>query len=283
MRGLSWPCWLCLLALLAGAPGCRQEFEIPRTLIHKPRVLAIVAEPPEVIRGASSTLTIHVAGTAGQMPVVSWSRCRRGPLPGQAVNPDCIDNAQAAYIEPIGEGTTITTAMPADITAASLGQPDASGGVYLTLIARVTVGGSSLAATYRLRLGVSAAAANRNPQVADVFAAAAAGSSSLDETAPLIVHAGERLSLTAVLAARSSEVYVSPVAGPEGNVVEVVRTSWFSTAGNFSNEKTSVNTPQTVLRLDDDLPGIGSLIDLFVVTRDERGGTNFQHRLLRLE
>ena len=91
---------------------------------------------------------------------MAWSRCRLAPLPGQASNPDCVANPQAPYIEPIGEGTTITTTMPADITAEALGQPDASGGVYLTLVARVTVAAESFAAVYRLRL-VAAPAATR--------------------------------------------------------------------------------------------------------------------------
>ena len=37
---------------------------------------------------------------------------------------------------------TITATMPADVTADALGEPDASGGVYLPLVARVTVGGA---------------------------------------------------------------------------------------------------------------------------------------------
>ena len=87
-------------------------------------------------------MTILVVGAGGQTTtVVSWSRCLLAPLPGQASNPDCVDNRQAPYLEPIGEGATITTTMPADITAEALGQPDASGGVYLTLVARVTVAG----------------------------------------------------------------------------------------------------------------------------------------------
>ena len=95
-------------------------------------------------------------GTGAETPSVSWLRCRRAPRPGEAINPDCVDTAQADYLEPIGDGTTITTTMPATSRPAALGQPDASGGVYLTLVARVTVGGQSLVATYRLRLATGA-------------------------------------------------------------------------------------------------------------------------------
>ena len=86
---------------------------------------------------------------------MSWARCRPAPRPGDAVNPDCFDDAGAATLEPIGEGLTITTEMPADATAEALGEPDASGGVYLPLIARVTVAGETLLASYRLRLSTT--------------------------------------------------------------------------------------------------------------------------------
>ena len=110
------------LALACG--GCKPDDELPRTLINRPQVLAIKAEPPSAPPGGSTTR--HGAGrrdTAAKTPSVSWARCRRAPRPGEAINPDCVDTAQADYLEPIGEGTTITTTMPADITAAALGSP----------------------------------------------------------------------------------------------------------------------------------------------------------------
>ena len=85
--------------------------------------------------------------------------------------PTASTRPQADYLEPIGDGPTITTTMPADVTAAELGQPDASGGVYLPLVARVTVGGQSLVATYRLRLA-TAADLNHNPDLTGVLSSA---------------------------------------------------------------------------------------------------------------
>jgi hypothetical protein len=269
-----------LLAALLGAAACNNEDLAPRTYIAGPRVLAIKAEPPEVAAGGSTTVTILVAGTQGQTATVAWSRCLLAPLPGQASNPDCVANPQAPYIEPIGEGTTITTTMPTDITADQLGQPDASGGVYLTLVARVTVAAESLAAVYRLRFGASG---NQNPTLMGVTASDMAGTTMLDEANPLPVRQGDRLTLNALLAPGSEQSYVAPMVGSSGGqVTETERTSWFSNAGDFSDDRTELGQ-RTVLSLDELLPAVGSIIDIYAVAHEERGGVDFLHRTLRLE
>ena len=209
---------------------------------------------------------------------MSWLRCRRAPRPGDAVNPDCVDTAQADYLEPIGDGPTITTTMPADVTAAALGQPDASGGVYLPLVARVTVSGQSLVATYRLRLATGTDL-NHNPDLTGVLLVAADGTvTALDETSPPTVNAGDSLTLQAAIADGSVESYTPPLGGAP--VPETLTTSWFSTAGRFSRERTDAAEPTTVLELRDTLPAPGAVIDLFAVTRDERGGVAYVHRAL---
>jgi hypothetical protein len=270
--------------LLLGASACEADGEAPRTLITGPRVLAIKAQPPELPPGASTTVSILVAGTEGQAMTVAWSRCLLGPLPGQASNPDCVANLQAPYIEPIGEGTTITTTMPADITAEALGQPDASGGVYLTLVARVTVGTQSLPAVYRLRLATgSASDGNENPTLSGVSATGASGTALLDEATPLLVRQGDELTLNAVLEAGSEQTYIAPMVGSLGGQVrETERTSWFSSAGEFDDDRTEQGQ-RTVLSLDQFLPAPGSIIDIYAVAHEERGGVDFVHRTLRLE
>ncbi len=270
-------------ALLLAAPACEGDNDAPRTFIVGPRVLAIKAEPPEVPAGGSATMTILVAGTQGQAFTVAWSRCLLAPLPGQASNPDCVTNPQAPTVEPIGEGTTVTATMPADITADALGQPDASGGVYLTVVARVTVTATEpFSAIYRLRLG-AATGGNQNPTLLGVTASDAATTTMLDEATPLVVHEGDRLTLNALLATGSGERYMAPVVGMSGGLVsETVRTSWFSNAGDFSDDRTDVGQ-RTVLSLDKLLPAVGSIIDIYAVAHEERGGVDFLHRTLRLE
>jgi hypothetical protein len=262
--------------------ACEADGEAPRTLISGPRVLAIKAQPPELPPGASTTLSILVAGTQGQSATVAWSRCLLGPLPGQASNPDCVANTEAPYIEPIGEGTTITATMPADITAEALGQPDASGGVYLTLVARVTVGTQSLPAVYRLRLGTGSDG-NENPMLTGVSASDASATTLLDEATPLPVRQGDKLTLNANLAPGSEQTYIAPMVGSLGGQVrETERTSWFSSAGEFDDDRTEQGQ-RTVLSLDQFLPAPGTIIDLYAVAHEERGGVDFVHRTLRLE
>jgi hypothetical protein len=261
---------------LAGG-GCKPDDELPRTFIDGPQVLAIKADPPSAAPGGSVTVTALVAGTGGETPSVSWVVCRRAPRPGEAINPDCVDTDQADYLEPIGEGTTITATMPNDVTASALGQPDASGGVYLPLVARVTVAGQTLLATYRLRL--SDGGANQNPVLTGLLLVDAAGvATALDAAAPPTVRAGERLTLQVAVADGSVEMYPAPLDGQ--SVAEMLQTSWFSTAGKFSQERSEGPQASTVLELDALLPAPGNAIDLFAVIRDDRGGTDYVHRTM---
>ncbi len=272
---------IVLIACLLGVGvGCKEDDDLPPTVIDKPRVLVITAEPPSVPPGGSTTVTAVVVGT-DEAPVVSWTRCRRPPQPGDAVNPDCVEVAEADYLEPLGDGDTITTTMPDDVTPAALGQPDASGGVYLTLVARVSVAGETLLATYRLRLG-SATDANQNPILTGITVIdAGGGTSPLDEASPPVVHAGDQVTLQAAVAAGSVESY--PAALDGAATLEVLRTSWFATAGMFSKERTDGPEATTVLELVDPLPVGGTTIDLYAVTRDDRGGAAYIHRALTFE
>jgi hypothetical protein len=246
-------------------------------------VLAIKAEPPQIAPGESSTVTAWVVGTNGQTPTVSWSRCRRAPLPGQAINPDCLANPQAGYVEPIGEGVTVMATMPADITADALGLPDASGGVYLPLIARVSVGADQLIATYRLRLAQPGIPPNNNPAFTGVSVIDSSGATPLDEAVPRVVHAGDELTLSASFSADSNESYLSPVGGPSGGLVtESLTTSWFSNGGDIT-PSANASDPTIDLRFDQHLPAPGAVIDLYVVARDERGGTDTAHRTFQLQ
>jgi hypothetical protein len=270
---------MLMLVMLGAGGACTPDDELPATLITGPRVLAIKAEPAAVGPGETTTVTALIVGTGAETPSVAWLRCRRAPRPGDAVNPDCVDTAQADYLEPIGEGPTIATTMPADVAAAGLGQPDASGGVYLPLVARVTVGGQSLVATYRLRLATGADL-NHNPDLTGVLVVAADGTvTALDEASPPAVRADESLTLQAAIAEGSVEIYAPPLGGVP--VPEALQTSWFSTAGRFSRERTDdTEEPTTVLELRETLPAPGAVIDLYAVTRDGRGGVAYVHRTL---
>ena len=275
--------FLWLLPAAACLWGCQPTGDLPTSYVAGARVLAIKAEPPEIGLGESSSVTAWVVGTNGQTPTVSWSRCRRAPLPGQAMNPDCLANPQAAYVEPIGEGVTVTATMPADITAAALGLPDASGGVYLPLIARVTAGADQLIASYRLRLAQPGVPPNNNPVITAVSVVDSSGSTPLDEAVPRVVHAGDTVTVGATFSSDSNESYLSPLGGQAGGpVAEVLTTAWFSSGGAVTTSP-AAGDPTMNLRFDQLLPAPGTVIDLFVVARDERGGTDTAHRTFQLQ
>jgi hypothetical protein len=266
----------CVLLVL---DGCQSFSDPPVTFVAGLRVLGMQAEPPQIAPGASTTVTALVVDTNGGTPTSSWSQCLLPPLPGQTVNTDCVDGSAGAALQPIGDGLTIPFTMP-QVTASSLGAPDATGGVYLPLVAAVEASPQSLTAVYRLRLA-DADPANTNPTIADVFSVDATGAmSALDAAAPTPVPSGGSLTLTVSFTPDSAQSYTAA----DGTVTtETLTTSWFCTAGDLSVEKTSTTQPQTVLNLDQRLPSSGTQIDLYAVSRDERGGTDFAHRTLLLQ
>jgi hypothetical protein len=279
-----WPARMAASGCIAGCVlfglgGCQSFSDPPVSFVAGLRVLGIQAEPPQIGPGASTTVTALVVDTDGGAPAASWNQCLLPPLPGQTVNTACVDGSAGAELQPIGAGLAIAFMMP-QVTAASLGAPDATGGIYLPLVAAVDAAPQSLTAVYRLRLA-DAGPANTNPTIAGVFSVDASGATSpLDPGAPTPVPSGGAVSLTVTFAPDSAQSYTAA----DGKVTtETLTTSWFCTAGDLSFEKTSATQPVTVLHLDQRLPPAGAQIDLYAVARDERGGTDFAHRTLLLQ
>jgi hypothetical protein len=266
----------CSVACLAASASCQSFPDPPVSYVAGLRVLGIKAEPPEVAQGASSNLTMLVVDTAGGAIAASWTECLLPPIPGDAVNKDCAEQDAGSFLQPIGDGLAITATMP-QVTAASLGQPDVTNGVYLPLVARVVGTADALTAIYRLRL-LQTATANANPTIASIVGRDASGvSAPLDATNPPTVSSGGTFTLSATFTPDSAETYTAI----DGTTkTETLTTSWFATAGTFSYEKTSATQPETVLHLDKRLPASGSTIDVWAVMRDERGGTDYTHRTL---
>jgi hypothetical protein len=256
--------------------GCTTSPDPPVSFVAGLRVLAVQAEPPQVAAGATSQLTLLAVQTAGLPVDATWARCTLAPRMGEAVNPGCVTGTAA--LEPLGAGLSIAVTMP-QVTAADLGQPDATGGVYVPFVAHVSDGADEVTVVERLRLA-DAAPANSNPEIASVDVIDAEGGvSSLDPAAPTVVHAGDALTLGATFAPASDEPYLGRGGAP---MIEMLTTSWFCTAGALSVQRTGASQPHTVLLLDANLPKPGENIDLFAVVHDERGGVGYTHRSLAL-
>lgn len=269
--------WLAIPLALLWA-GCTEKNDLPASFVVGLRVMAVVGDPPQVDPGGVSQLSMLVVDTEGRPIDAAWSRCTLTPLSGEAVNPKCVTDPTALVA--IGSGLTIAAQMPPDVTAAQLGEPDSTNGVYLPLVARISAGDESVTTVYRLRLG-DGAPPNMNPAIASVDVTDAAGGiTSLDEATPLIVHAGDKLTLGAPSTPGSAQTYVGVGGMP---ATERLNTSWFCTAGALSVARTSETQPTTVLDLTENLPNAGEKIDLFAVVHDERGGVGYTHRVLELQ
>jgi hypothetical protein len=264
------------VALLAAS--CTTSPDPPVSFVVGLRVLAGQGQPPEVAPGAVSQVSLLVVDTGGLPVDVSWSRCTLAPHTGEAVNPDCVKGGGPPALEPLGAGTSIAFTMP-QVTAAELGAPDATNGVYVPLVAKVSDGASAVTAVYRLRLG-GAAPPNMNPAIANIDVVDAAGAATpIDPATPLGVSAGQKITLSATLAPGSAETYTA-INGM--SKTEMITVSWFCTAGALSVEKTSASQPQTVLDLSKNPPIVGGNVDLFAVAHDERGGVGYTHVVLEL-
>lgn len=269
-----------IVPFAALACACTQPFA-PASYVNGLRVMAVKAEPPEVAPGQPTALTALAVDTTGAAVAVSWVACTEPALTGQgAINPGCFGAGMKPFLVPIGGGLSIAATVP-NVTPSDFGPPEASGGLYLPVVLHATSASGAVDAAYRLRLA-QGAPPNQNPQlsaVLEVFATSAPV--PLDEATPLEVHAGDEITLEAHFAPGSAETYAGAPGQPTA-LTEVLSVAWFASGGSLSEPVTSLAKPTTVWRADQDLPAIGATIDLWIVGRDERGGTDWLHRTLVL-
>lgn len=263
------------IVMLLGA--CNKSFT-PADHVEGLRVLAIKAEPPEAAPGAMTTLTALAVDTSGAAISVDWAACTEAAIPGTGiVNPDCLQKDTAAFLAELGAGTPLAATVPM-IDPNIFAPPDASGGLYLPIRARVSTSGDRIDVIYQMRFGQSTMP-NHNPTLASVEVVAADGTTApLDEATPLAVSSGQAITVRATFTPESVETYT----GQGKMLTEQLRVSWFATGGTFSEPVTGIPKPDTVWTAVDPLPTSGSIIDVWVVGRDERGGTDFVHRVFQL-
>jgi hypothetical protein len=273
--------------------GCTSTFD-PVSFVDKLRLLDVKAEPTDVAFGQTTTLTATAVNPGGSAPAITWDACLLAPPPatGEAFNPDCASLPEGdPSLVPFGQGVSVTATMPA-LSTSMLGLPDQTNGFYLPVRARLDADGQALVALYGLRIflgPLTPNAPNQNPTLTGIFTVPSADAGAdenmpLDEANPPIVHSGDELDLRALVTPESAEMYVvfdgDPRTTPPRSVVETVRISWYTTAGELSNETTGNDKPDTTLKLDKHQPASGATIDLWVVAQDERGGSDVLHRTL---
>jgi hypothetical protein len=301
---------LLSISFILAFGGCTPPFD-PASYINKLRLLAVVADPPEVPGGAASTLTAYFANPGGPAPTLAWSECLLPPTPstGAEINPACAGSDMGAPMVPLPSGATTTmnatltatttAPMPTFASPLALGLPDSNNGFYLPIRAVLTAGNQELTAFYRLRFHFPLPAPlltnppNKNPVLMGIYRVPSADAgmdqqTELDDAHPPMmtpeVHAHDQVYLRALATPESSEAYVIydnfPPSGQPRMVNEKIKVSWYTTAGSFSNEATGVAKPDTTLTLDKHLPPSGTPIELWAVAQDERGGTAIEHATL---
>ncbi len=280
------------------AVGCRGNFA-PASLLTGLRVLAVRANPPEVPPGQTSTLDALVSDTApddGGTITYDWRVCNDAPIIGMGnVNPTCVTSLDAGVLMPVSSAATAMVTMP-NVAPTALGLPDDSDGFYLPVILRVALGPEEVIAAYRLRYGIGhGVAPNQNPMLSTIEEVDPKLDDTPDAGAGLatttVVGPGDMPTITvsrgatlrASFAAGSAETY--PILTGVNQVsmtTEILTASWYSTQGHFSNPVTGVPKPLTKWEFNKftstTIPPSGMVIPLYIVARDERGGTDFTVR-----
>jgi hypothetical protein len=204
---------LCLIGV-----GCVPELDVDLARVDAPRVLAVSAEPAEVAPGGKVTLTALYADGSGELAEapLEWSLCTaRRPLAELGpVSRACLEGGDAA--RPLGTGTTVTAALPADVCRlfgpepppASAGQPsgrpvdpDVTGGYYQPI--RLADAGAGALLQLRIACGLAGATQQQAAEfrrryqanVAPAIVALSRDGVALADDAPLVVDAGEEVAL----------------------------------------------------------------------------------------
>ncbi len=285
--------WLAVLVLVT---ACRPDFGLPVSVVTSPRVLAVIAEPPELRPGEQVHLRTVAGGPDGPLdPRADYAFCTspRPLVESNVVNADCLAGATSLIATAV-ESTDATVAADAclefgpDTPAQQPGQPplrprdpDVTGGFYAPV--EVSVPGATEAiALVRLRCNLAHASA----QAAVAFAARYLPNTNPSLSTLTLERDGHPVDPASVPA--STEVTLS-VTWPEGTAEpfvvhdaqsdalvdhrEALRVSWFTTGGEIpvvttgrgeddatTNSSTTWQTPTS---------GRGTV---WAVLRDSRGG-----------
>jgi len=231
--------------------GCVPDLDTDEATVTTPRVLAVIAEPPEVAPGPVQpvqyrALVADARGVRSDVPL-TWFHClAQKPLAELGpVSPDCF-RVDSGRLAPFGQGGSVMATVPA--TACSLfgpnppppveGQPpgrpvdpDESGGYKIPVMVGVASQDGDDVVLYEQRIacglsGVSPALgleysqryhANRNPAGRELRVVRASGESIVaQESAPIEVAVGERLELElAWTACPASDACGDGVCGPD--------------------------------------------------------------------
>ena len=283
--------------LLLIVAACVPDLDQRTSIVDRPEILAVVAEPAEAPAGAMVSYHALVATPDGEaiMPALTWAFCTqpKPPTEDDAVSSACVDEPGLAIA---GTGADATGTIPST-TCTLFGpnppgpgfrprDPDPTGGFYQPVRVR---GADALAfgldriscdlanapptivGQYRARYH-----ANQNPPAL----ALTTGGAPVDGA---IVDAGATIPLHAAWPADAAEPYVSYDVGTVSLVDrrEGLRVSFYATAGRFDTDGAGVDegAAATTTAIDDAWTAPGPAgpsgpVTLWTVLRDSRGGAS---------
>jgi len=242
------------------------------------RVLALIANTPEVTPGASLIITPYISDPLGAGRALKFS-ARGCPDPGVAAGarPTCLGQAttvtiadQQAVTLPVasnsytGSVNTFSVAIPAAALVGQSSMASYNGVSYLVTYDLVSSDGASVSSFKRIVVSSGAKPANQNPSVTDILSAG--GSLNAASLAPSTV-----VPMAAVIPASSAETYTYQDSG--GSVIsatESLLVTWFSNTGDFKYIRTNFLGDANTFT-----PGsapVGGHPTFVVVVRDGRGG-----------
>jgi hypothetical protein len=287
-----------MVAACAPSPGP------PLSLVTAERVLALRGTPAEAAPGDTVAFDALVAAPGGTMaPVLDWSLCH-APRPlttNDVVSPACLT---AGGVDEIAAAPSVSAPLPADacqlfgpeLPPSVPGKPDprpvasdASGGWYQPV--RADLGQSQNLGLQRIGCNLSGASvevaaqfrmqyvANVNPSPDPIaLAGANADGQSVAPSAPL--------TLTVGWPDGTAEPYPVFDVATQTLVphVEVLRVSWFATAGAFTAEHSGAEPGSNDDQSSNDFtaPASGP-VDVWAVVRDDRGGVGWSHARLEVQ
>ena len=270
-------------ALLSAMPGCKPDIGAPPSLVDGPRLLDLLATPPEAKPGSPFMLDALMVDTSGMLAApVAWTTCLTPTPPAEsnAVSRACVDMPDAA--SPAAGPQMLT--MPSDACsrfgpvppAPLIGQPavrprdpDDTDGFYQPVRAAVrdvSGGGGDLLGFALVRISCGLANApteilqqftqSYTPNSAPAFASlTVTDSQGLTSTvggpamgpAPS-VHAHEAVVLAASWADEAAEHFpVFDIANRQlVDQREALRIAWFTSAGELLHDRTGRTANDTV-------------------------------------
>jgi hypothetical protein len=286
----------CLSMLAVLACACVASERGSDSTVDHARIIAVIATPPESVPSASVHYRAVIAAPDGTpAPTLSWSYCRTPRSAGDntAASPACATTEERALMStqlaidapvPSDACTIFGSETPSGHTSA---RADATGGYYQPL--RVALAGGEAAV---VRQRIACALPN-----APLSAARDYAQHYVPNTAPsiqgmrVLADGGEldlgrlpqREVLTIELAlsvdARQKYLFYDPQTGGLTIKEEQLSATWFTTDGVFDDAITQVS--ETTARNQLRRAGMGAVAELWIVVRDDRGGTAVQQQTLR--